>query len=93
MTYEWDARKAASNRAKHAVTFEEASSVFLDLLALTFPDPAHSFEERREITIGCTMKMRLAFVYHCERHGRIRIIGARLATPREREQYEEGTDV
>ena len=61
------------------VDFEEASSVFLDQLALTFPDPAHSDEEYREITIGITMKGRLVFVSHCHRKGRIRIISAQLA--------------
>ena len=90
MNYEWDPRKAASNKRKHHLDFEEASSVFLDPLALTFPDPAHSFEEHREITIGCTLKLQLVFVSHCERKGRIRVIGARLATRTEKEQYEEG---
>jgi uncharacterized protein len=90
MTFEWDARKAASNLEKHRVDFTEASTVFLDQLALTFPDPGHSFEERREITIGCTLKGQFVFVSHSERRGRIRIIGARRATRSERRQYEEG---
>lgn len=67
--------------------------VFLDPLAMTFPDPDHSSEEIREITIGCTIKGRLVFVCHCERKGRIRIISARLATRTEREQYEEGIGI
>ena len=29
--FEWDAVKAAANAAKHGVTFEEATTVFLDL--------------------------------------------------------------
>lgn len=41
--------------------------MFLDPLAITFPDPDHSTEERREITIGHTMKEHLVFVSHCER--------------------------
>lgn len=28
MTFEWDARKAAANLAKHAVAFEDAATVF-----------------------------------------------------------------
>ena len=51
MTFEWDARKAAANFTKHAIAFEDAATVFLDPLATTFPDPDHSKEERREITI------------------------------------------
>ena len=91
MTVEWDARKAAANLKKHRVTFEDAATVFLDPLATTFPDPDHAPEERREITLGCTIKRRLVFVSHCEREGRIRIISARPATRTERKQYEEGT--
>ncbi len=87
-----DARKAAANFNKHAIGFEDAATVFLDPLATTFPDPDHSKEERREITIGYTMKGHLVFVSHCERRRRIRIISARLATRTEREQYEEGTN-
>ena len=89
MSGEWDARKATANLKKHRISFEEASTVFLDPLAVTFPDPDHSAEEGREITIGCTMRSQVVFVSHCERAGRIRIISARLATRTEREQYEE----
>jgi uncharacterized protein len=92
VTFEWDPRKASTNLKKHRVAFEDASTVFLDPLAMTFPDPDHRLQERREITIGCTIKMQLLFVSHCERGERIRIISARLATRREREQYEEGID-
>jgi uncharacterized DUF497 family protein len=88
--YEWDAGKAAANLKKHRVSFEDATSVFLDPLAVTFPDPDHSLEEHREITIGHTMREELVFVSHCERGKRIRIISARLATRLERRQYEEG---
>jgi uncharacterized DUF497 family protein len=90
MTVEWDERKAVANLKKHRVAFEDAATVFLDPLATTFPDPDHSPEESREITIGCTMKRHVVFVSHCERAGRIRIISARLATRNERKQYEEG---
>ena len=33
--FEWDARKARSNRDKHAVAFEEAATVFQDSRAAT----------------------------------------------------------
>ena len=52
MTFEWDERKAGANFRKHDVTFEEAASVFLDSLAITFPDPDHSLEERREARLA-----------------------------------------
>ena len=52
MIYEWDAKKAKANQRKHRVSFEEAAIVFLDPLAVTYPDPDHSSEEAREITVG-----------------------------------------
>ncbi|MBI3827683.1 MAG: BrnT family toxin [Candidatus Rokubacteria bacterium] len=90
MTYGWDPVKAAANVKKHRVTFEEASSVFLDPLALTFWDPDHSEEEDREISIGRSARQRVLFVAHVGREGRVRIISARRATRREQRQYEEG---
>lgn len=51
MTFEWDPAKAASNLKKHRVAFVDAAAVFLDELAITFPDPDHSSDENREITI------------------------------------------
>ena len=90
MTYEWDPEKAKANFKKHRLDFEEATTVFLDPLAITFPDLGHSSAEHRELTIGCTIKGRCVFVSHCERKGRIRIVSARPATRHERKQYEEG---
>src|ERR1035441_4585468 len=40
----------------HGLSFGQAASVFLDPLAVTFPDPDHSADERREITIGHTIR-------------------------------------
>lgn len=93
VTFEWDPRKASANLKKHHIAFDEASTVFLDPRALTFPDPDHSSEEAREITIGFTIKGNLVFVAHCERAQWIRIISARSATDSERRQYEEATGI
>lgn len=90
MVYESNAAKANANIQKHGVSFDEAATVFLDPLALTFPDPDHSGGEDREITIGYTTRHRVVFVSHCQRGDRIRIISARKTTRRERTQYEEG---
>lgn len=43
--FQWDAVNAATNADKHGVTFEQAASVFLDPLALTVFDEAHSQDE------------------------------------------------
>jgi uncharacterized DUF497 family protein len=90
VTYEWDPIKAAANLRKHALSFAEAASVFLDPMALTFDDPDHSDEEDREVTIGASTKQRILFVAHAARGGRIRIISARKATQQERRQYAKG---
>jgi uncharacterized DUF497 family protein len=89
--YEWDPRKAKANVRKHRVSFEEAATVFLDPLAVTYPDPDHSEKELREITVGYSNRQRVIFLSHAQRGGRTRIIGARKATPAERKQYEENT--
>jgi uncharacterized DUF497 family protein len=41
LSFEWDARKAAGNFAKHRVSFEEAATVFGDPLGLITSDPRH----------------------------------------------------
>jgi len=87
--FEWDEEKAASNKKKHQVAFEEAATVFADPLAAIFDDEVHSAEEQREIIVGHSEKNRLLLVSFTERAGAIRIISARHATKRERKDYEE----
>ena len=41
MHFEWDDAKAAANLRKHGVSFEEASSVYFDPLAVAGGDPDH----------------------------------------------------
>ncbi len=89
MEFEWDDRKAAGNLRKHKVAFEEAATVFGDPLSRTFPDPDHSDEEERSITIGLSDQNRVLMVSHTRRGKRIRIISVRRTTPRERRAYEE----
>lgn len=89
LRFEWDPRKAASNVAKHGVTFPEALTAFADPLSLTIPDPLHSRAETRFLLVGRTHRDRLVVVAHTERGDTIRLISARLATRRERATYEE----
>ena len=90
LKFEWDKRKATSNKRKHGVSFEEASTVFSDFLTLTIPDPLHSENEERFVTIGRSAKQRTLVVAHIERGDIIRIISARVASAHERQTYEEG---
>ncbi len=88
MRFEWDGDKAAKNRTKHNVSFEEAVTVFYDPLAATFDDPDHSQGERRLITVGSSSQGHLLVVCHTERRGAVRLISARRATRHERKRHE-----
>ncbi len=88
--FEWDAEKAAANLRKHGVSFDEAVTAFGDPLSVLLPDPDHSVGEARYLVLGLSTKGRLLVVAFVERPPRTRIISARLATKRERQDYEEG---
>ena len=90
MEFEWDPKKSVENERKHNVTFEEASTVFGDRLAITFADPDHSKNEDRYLTFGLSMQNRLLVVSHTDRGEKTRIISARLMDRKERRIYEKG---
>lgn len=92
LRFAWDEEKAKANLKKHRVSFEEATTVFLDSFSMTIPDPDHSVEEQRFIDIGSSDKGRVLVVVYTERGSSIRIISCRKATPSERTLYEEGSD-
>ena len=90
LRFAWDPRKAASNARTHGVSFQEAATAFADPLSLTVPDPDHSGTETRFVLVGLSNRHRLVVVTHVERDDDlVRLISARLATRRERRQYEE----
>jgi uncharacterized DUF497 family protein len=84
----WDSEKAASNIAKHDVSFDDACEVFFDF-GVQFVDASVEFE-RREAAIGLDTRMRSLFVVNLQlENDCIRIISARLADARERRLYED----
>ena len=87
--FEWDPKKAASNRPKHGVTFDEASTVFGDPLAMLLQDPDHSVGEKRYLLLGMSNRRKLLVVAFAERPPRTRLISARRAARKERRRYEE----
>jgi uncharacterized protein len=89
LKFEWDPKKARLNLSKHGVSFEEALTVFGDLLARIFDDEDHSIEEQREIIIGHSAKERILIVCFTAQGEAVRIFSARKATRRERKDYEE----
>ncbi len=88
MKFEWDKDKEKRNIRKHAISFDEAVTVFYDPLSATFADPDHSIGEVRLITVGYSSQGRLLVISHTERGDAIRIISARPATMSERKRHE-----
>ena len=89
--FEWSKIKAASNKKKHDISFEEAQSVFYDEYAIQFYDTEHSqLEEDRFLMLGLSSESRILLVCHCEKDSGnlIRIISARKATKKERQYYD-----
>jgi uncharacterized DUF497 family protein len=93
--FEWDRKKAASNLAKHGLSFEMAREAFRDPQAhVEIDDRQHDHEERlvRIAMVGS----RYLFVVYTERADPnsgdeiIRIVSARKATSHERRTYHEG---
>lgn len=92
--FDWDPAKAATNRAKHRGSFDEAMTVFGDPLALSLPDRDHGEAEERRATLGLSSFQRLLVVVHTyveisPEVAHIRLISARTPTRRETKDYEE----
>jgi uncharacterized DUF497 family protein len=90
MDFEWDDAKAESNERKHGVSFTEAMTIFADPLSVTGYDPRHADDEDRFLTMGTSVVGRVLVVSHTDRGDAVRIISARVATRRERKDYEDG---
>lgn len=89
LEFEWDPEKAEANQKKHGVSFDEASTVFADPLSLTISDPDHSESEERMLLLGTSRSGRLLVISHTWQDRRIRLISAREANRRERNDYDE----
>ena len=90
MEFTWDENKAGANLSKHGVSFDEASTVFKDILYVDFYDPDHSYNEHRYVIIGQSKHGRLLIVSYTEMGDVIRLISARETTRGEKQTYEEG---
>jgi hypothetical protein len=85
MIFEWDDEKEKINIQKHGISFHTAKEIFNDVNRLEIYDIEHSDTEDRYNTIG--MVHDIIFVVYTERHNKIRLISARLATDTERRLY------
>ena len=94
--FKWNPDKARSNIRKHGVTFEDATEVFNDPMALTvFDEGESSDDEDRWITLGKIKGQYYLVVVHTDHYPdkdtvTIRLISARPATKNEVRQYEQG---
>jgi hypothetical protein len=87
LIFEWDPKKAAQNRRKHKVSFEEAKTIFGDPYELMISDPDHSEDEVRSVSIGESDKGRLLLTVYTQDENVIRLISAREAETDEIEEY------
>ncbi len=89
--FEWDARKAAVNHAKHEVSFGEAATVFGGPNALDGADVRYSAKESRFLRLGRAATGRVLIVAYTVRRRddgeSIRIISARRASRKEQAAY------
>jgi hypothetical protein len=91
--FEWDPVKARTNQRKHGVAFEDAMHVFDDPYALFEQDRIGEGGEPRWQALGLAGGVALLPVAHTIRgEGQdeiIRLISARRATRKERDNYDE----
>ena len=87
MAFEWDPAKNLANIHKHGVSFETAKRIFEGPIMTRF-DNRREYEEERYISVGEVARAHIA-VAHTDRDGRIRLISARPASRRERQDYHE----
>ena len=84
----WNHEKAASNKIKHGISFEEAAEVFLDPFVEFLTADVEG--EDREAALGLTHVHTLLYVVNIDHEdSSIRIISARKATASERRFYED----
>ncbi len=85
-SFEWDDAKAASNLAKHGVSFAEAIRVFRDPNLVEMDTSRPEDREPRMKAVG-EIQGRLFTVIYTSRVGLTRIISARRCNPAERRLY------
>ncbi|MBI4822878.1 MAG: BrnT family toxin [Nitrospirae bacterium] len=93
MIFEWGEGKNKINIKKHRVSFEWAKEIFDDPLHISVLDKRFDYFEERWVTLGSTKSGIILVVGHMyylteEAEEVIKVITARKATKKEREQYE-----
>jgi uncharacterized DUF497 family protein len=91
--FDWDPAKARYNQRKHKVSFNLATTVLRDPLAITIYDTEHSEDEDRWITLGQAANGQLMVVVHTwtlieSAEVKVRIGSARRADATEARDYQ-----
>jgi uncharacterized protein len=86
MQFEWDLLKARANERKHAVSFEEAASIFRSF-RIDRQDIRKDYGEKRLVALGVDSNGVVLNVVYTLRAENIRIISAWKASKHEREAY------
>lgn len=61
IVFEWDPEKAKKNKHIHGVTFDEASTIFVDDLSLLIYDPLHSVPNSRTALLSLENHLKIGF--------------------------------
>jgi uncharacterized protein len=86
MIFEWDEDKNRKNIQKHGIDFNDAKEVFQDQNRLTSPDLRKDYGEIRWKTIGNILGLIFSVIFTL-RNSAVRIISARKASKKERDEY------
>ena len=85
MEFEWDENKNASNNNKHGVSFPEAARL---LMSGRVHEVSSTYEDEKRILATGLIGTRYVTVIYTMRGGIYRIISARSARKKERQNYE-----
>jgi uncharacterized protein len=88
LEFEWDEAKNSANYAKHGIRFEDAVGIFSNFVVRS-DDLRTEYGEVRRRNLGRTGLNVIMMVISTDRVGRSRIISARRASRKERNDYEQ----
>ena len=83
--FEWDPAKNAIDRRKHGISFEEEIEIFDGPVLSSQDQDIHG--EHRERSYGLIRDVVVVCVVHTDRDATRRVISARKATRKEREEF------
>lgn len=84
--FQWDNNKAKSNKKKHGVSFQDATSLFNDSKLFTKEDKRKDYGEKRFQSVGKSNIGALS-VIHTPRGDETRLISARKPNKKEKSWY------